>query len=122
ILGRELGRTLSMDLRNLDPDVPPISRMDGFDLVTEGAITLARMVRLLEDEESPDLLKPNAATQLAGILLDSDIIHIVAGTKINEALQDPSLPEDLDIRRNILRGLKKVLTEKFLKEVRIRFI
>ncbi|NTV75364.1 MAG: SpoIIE family protein phosphatase, partial [Holophaga sp.] len=47
ILGRELGRTLSMDLRNLDPDVPPISRMDGFDLVTEGAITLARMVRLL---------------------------------------------------------------------------
>jgi len=79
-------------------------------------------VRLLEAEESPDLLKPNAATQLAGILLDSDIIHIVAGTKINEALQDPSLPEDLDIRRNILRGLKKVLTEKFLKEVRIRFV
>jgi hypothetical protein len=46
----------------------------------------------------------------------------MAGTKINEALQDPSLPEDLDIRRNILRGLKKVLTEKFLKEVRITFI
>ncbi len=122
ILGRELGRTLTMDLSNLDPDVPPISRMEGFDLVTEGAITLARMVRLLEEEDAPDLLKPNAATQLAGILLDSDIIHIVAGTKINEALQDPSLPEDLDIRRNILRGLKKVLTEKFLKEVRIRFI
>jgi hypothetical protein len=122
ILGRELGRTLSMDLRDLDPDVPPVSRMDGFDLVTEGAITLARMTRLLEEEDAPDLLKPNAATQLAGILLDSDIIHIVAGTKINEALQDPSLPEDLDIRRNILRGLKKVLTEKFLKEVRIRFI
>jgi hypothetical protein len=79
-------------------------------------------VRLLEEEDAPDLLKPNAATQLAGILLDSDIIHIIAGTKINEALQDPSLPEDLDIRRNILRGLKKVLTEKFLKEVRIRFL
>jgi hypothetical protein len=122
ILSRELDRSLSMDLRNLDPDVPPVSRMEGFDLVTEGAITLARTVRLLEEEDSPDLLKPNAATQLAGILLDSDIIHIVAGTKINEALQDPSLPEDLDIRRNILRGLKKVLTEKFLKEVSIRFI
>jgi len=122
ILSRELGRPLTMDLRDLDPDVPPISRMEGFDLVTEGAITLARTVRLLEEEEAPDLLKPNAATQLAGIFLDSDIIHIVAGTKINEALQDPSLPEDLDIRRNILRGLKKVLTEKFLKEVRIRFV
>jgi hypothetical protein len=122
ILSRGLDRPLSMDLRHLDPDVPPVSRMEGFDLVTEGAITLARTVRLLEEEDSPDLLKPNAATQLAGILLDSDIIHILAGTKINEALQDPSLPEDLDIRRNILRGLKKVLTEKFLKEVRIRFL
>jgi hypothetical protein len=122
ILSRELGRPLTMDLTDLDPDVPPVSRMDGFDLVTEGAITLARVVRLLEEQTAPDLLKPNAATQLAGILLDSDIIHIMAGTKINEALQDPSLPEDLDIRRNILRGLKKVLTEKFLKEVRISFI
>jgi len=122
ILSRELGHPLAMDLKNLDPDVPPVSSMEGFDLVTEGAITLARTVRLLEEEDSPDLLKPNAATQLAGILLDSDIIHIVAGTKINEALQDPSLPEDLDIRRNILRGLKQVLTGKFLKEVRIRFV
>jgi hypothetical protein len=122
ILSRELGRPLAMDLTWLDPEVPPVSSMDGFDLVTEGAITLARAVRMLEQEDSPDQLRPNAATQLAGILLDSDIIHIVAGTKINEALQDPSLPEDLDIRRNILRGLKKVLTEKFLKEVRIRFV
>jgi len=122
ILSRQLDRPIVMDLSHLDPEVPPVSRMDGFALVTEGAITLARTVRLLEEEDSPDLLQPNAATQLAGILMDSDIIHIVAGTKINEALQDPSLPEDLDIRRNILRGLKKVLTEKFLKEVRIRFV
>jgi hypothetical protein len=122
ILGRGLGRSLAMDLTRLDPDVPPVSHMDGFELVTEGALTLARTVRLLEQEEAPDLLRPNAATQLAGILLDSDIIHIVAGTKINEALQDPSLPEDLDIRRNLLRGLNRVLTGKFLKEVRITFI
>ena len=122
ILARELDRPINMDLHHLDPDVPPVSRMEGFDLVTEGAITLARTVRILEEEDAPDRLSPNAATQLAGILLDSDIIHILAGTKINEALQDPSLPEDLDIRRNLLRGLKKVLTEKYLKEVRIRFL
>ncbi|HLO68012.1 MAG TPA: SpoIIE family protein phosphatase [Holophaga sp.] len=122
ILSRELGRELIMDLDNLDPEVPPVSRMEGFDLVTEGAITLARTVRLLEEEEAPDLLRPNAATRLAGLLLESDVIHILAGTKINEALQDPSLPEDLDIRRNILRGLRKVLQEKFLKDVRITFV
>jgi len=122
ILSRELGRPLEMDLKELDPDVPPVSTLEGFDLVTEGAITLAVAARLLEEHENPELLKPNAATRLAGVLLDSDIIHIVAGTKINEALQDPSLPQDLDIRRNILRRLQRVLSEKFLKEVRVRFV
>ena len=122
ILSRELGRTLTMDLRELDPDVPPVSSLEGFDLVTEGAITLAMVARMLEEHDNPELLKPNAATRLAGVLLDSDIIHIMAGTKINEALQDPSLPQDLDIRRNILRRLKTVLTEKFLKEVRVKFV
>ncbi len=122
ILSRELGRKLEMDLRELDPDVPPVSSLEGFDLVTEGAITLAVAARLLEEHENPELLKPNAATRLAGVFLDSDIIHIMAGTKINEALQDPSLPQDLDIRRNILRRLQRVLTEKFLKEVRVTFV
>jgi len=122
ILSRELGRPLAMDLTWLDPEVPPVSSMDGFDLVTEGAITLAKLVHLLEEEEHPESLKPNAVTLLACVLLDSDIIHIVAGTKINEALQDPSLPQDLDIRRNILRGLKRVLTDKFLKEVRLQYV
>lgn len=122
ILSRELGRPLEMDLRELDPHVPPVSTLEGFDLVTEGAITLAVAARLLEEHENPELLKPNAATRLAGVFLDSDIIHIVAGTKINEALQDPSLPQDLDIRRNILRRLQRVLSEKFLKEVRVKFV
>ncbi|MDX9735771.1 MAG: SpoIIE family protein phosphatase, partial [Thermoanaerobaculia bacterium] len=122
ILSRELGRPLEMDLRELDPDVPPVSTLEGFDLVTEGAITLAAVARMLDEQDAPELERPNAATRLAGVLLDGDIIHIVAGTKINEALQDPNLPQDLDIRRNLLRRLHRVLTEKFLKEVKIRFI
>jgi hypothetical protein len=122
ILSRELGLKLRMDLTDLNATVPPVSSMDGFELVTEGAITLAAVARLLEEEQNPDLLRPNAATCLAGVLLDSDIIHILAGTKINEALQDPTLPEDLDIRRNILRRLQRVLSEKFLKDVRLRFL
>ena len=122
ILSRELG--LPLGLQHTDPDgaIPPVSSLDGFELVTEGALTLSSAARILEAEDNPDLLVPNAATRLAGVLLDSDIIHILAGTKINEALQDPTLPEDLDIRRNILRRLQRVLSEKHLKEVRLRFI
>ncbi|MCL1907841.1 MAG: serine/threonine-protein phosphatase [Holophagaceae bacterium] len=122
ILSREFKTPIKMDLSNLDPHMPPISHMSGFDLVTEGAITLAATARILDEHGSPDCLKQNAATKLANVFLDSDIIHIIAGTKINEALQDPSLPQDLDIRRNILRRLKRVLKEKHLKEVQIEFI
>ena len=121
IISRELGVPLHMDMTDLNSLVPPVSSMEGFELVTEGAITLSTVARLLEEEDNPDLLVPNAATRLAGVLLESDIIHILAGTKINEALQDPTLPEDLDIRRNILRRLQKVLSEKHLKEVQLRF-
>jgi len=122
IISRELGIPVEMDLSDLDHELPPISYMPGFDLVTEGAITLATTARMLDEHDSIDSLKPNAATKLANALLDSDIIHIIAGTKINEALQDPNLPQDLDIRRNILRRLQRVLREKYLKEVKIEFI
>jgi len=122
LLSRELGRELSMKLDDLDPDVPPVSAMEGFDLVTEGALTLAHLARILESEARPESLKPNAATRLAGVLLESDLIRFVVGTKINEALQDPNLPQELDIRRNLIRRLERVLSSQYLKEVQVRFI
>lgn len=122
ILARELGLSLEARLDSLDPEVPPEAHLEGFELVTEGAITLAVTTRLLERDTPLESLRPNAATRLAGLLLDSDLIHIVAGTKINEALQDPNLPQELDIRRNLVRHLARVLSEKHLKDVRIRFL
>jgi len=122
ILSRELNVPAKMDLTSLDPEVPPVSRMAGFDLVTEGAITLAATARILDEHDGTDSLRPNAATRLADIFLDSDVINMVVGTKINESLQDPNLPQDLDIRRNIIRRLERVLVEKHLKEVHIELI
>jgi hypothetical protein len=46
----------------------------------------------------------------------------VVGTKINEAHQDPRHPEDLEIRRNIIKRLAQILEKKYLKEVAIRYI
>ena len=51
----------------------------------------------------------------------SDEIEFVVGTKVNEAHQDPSLPVDLEIRRNIVRRLKTVLETKYRKRVLMRF-
>ncbi|HHX42665.1 MAG TPA: SpoIIE family protein phosphatase [Chloroflexi bacterium] len=64
---------------------PPVARLDGVDLVTEGILTLGQAVELLETAESIHDLPPDddAATRLARILLSADEIHLLVGTAIN---------------------------------------
>lgn len=122
ILSRELGWPLLSRPGPLEGTLPPESLLEGFDLVTEGALTLAAVIRLLEAQEPPERLSPGPATRLAEVLLGSDVIHILAGTRINEAMQDPALPLEMDIRRNLLQRLQRALRETYLKEVRVDFL
>ncbi len=122
ILARELGVRVRVSLADLDPSMPPASAMEGADLVTEGIITLGKAAELLERGGFPDRGRPNPATRLVELFLDSDRIEFVVGTKINEAHQDPSMPVELEIRRNIVKRVAALLEEKYLKETRIRFI
>ncbi|MBE6345546.1 MAG: stage II sporulation protein E, partial [Spirochaetaceae bacterium] len=48
-------------------------------------------------------------------------IWFVVGTKINEAHQDPNMPVELEIRRNVVKKIASLLEEKYLKEVRIQY-
>ncbi len=122
IVARELKRSIDIDLSELDPQIPPPSRMDGVHLITEGTITLSRVAEHLENGDAPESLKQNPAVQLVRFLLESDIIDFVVGTKINEAHQDPNLPVELDIRRNLIRRIVRLLNEKYMKAATIRFI
>jgi hypothetical protein len=119
IVSRELGIKASSSLERSAGDLPPATDMPGIDLVTEGILTLTRTAQLIEKEEAPGTR--NAASRLHEILLDSDSIEFVVGARINEAHQDPTLPLDLEIRRNIIKRISRVLEEKYLKEVRIQF-
>ncbi|MFO7864592.1 MAG: stage II sporulation protein E, partial [Salinivirgaceae bacterium] len=56
------------------------------------------------------------------LLLESDEINIIIGTKINVAHQDPTLPIELEIRRTVVKRVARVLEEKFLKEVALKYI
>jgi hypothetical protein len=122
IVARELRRSIDIDLSELDPHIPPPSRMDGVNLITEGTITLSRLAEHLERADAPENLKQTSAVQLVRLLLESDIIDFVVGTKINEAHQDPNLPVELDIRRNLIRRIVRLLNEKYMKAATIRFI
>jgi hypothetical protein len=56
------------------------------------------------------------------LLMASDHIEILVGTSVNAAHQDPSLPVDLDIRRNMIRRICKLLEEKYLKTTSLQFL
>ena len=49
-------------------------------------------------------------------------IDFIIGTRINIAHQDPNLPIELEIRRTVVRRIARVLEEKFLKQVSMKFI
>ncbi|MFI3257364.1 MAG: SpoIIE family protein phosphatase [Spirochaetales bacterium] len=121
IISRELGRPIKVSLKDFDPKIPPVSEMTGADLITEGIITMGAVSEILEKGADLDGLKSNAATKITELFLNSDRIHFLVGTKINEAHQDPNMPVELEIRRNVIKKIASLLTEKYLKEVNIEY-
>jgi len=123
ILSRILHREIRVDLHQpTDKRVPPWARMIGFDLVTEGTLTLGETMRLLERGFAPEDMKANAAVRLAALLVESDVVKFAVGTRINEAHQDPNIPVDLDLRRNLVKRIADLLESRYMKRVSIQYV
>lgn len=122
ILARELKKEIVDTFDFEDPDLPPISFMDGVDLVTEGILTLSKVTQILKTYSSSTRLTKGPADRIVKMLIESDEIHFIIGTRINFAHQDPSLPVELEIRRTVIKRIANLLEEKFLKEVSLTFI
>jgi len=122
IVSRLLNRTVEVPLTQSHFELPPAAIMEGFDLVTEGTVTLAKVAELLERGNANDLARKTPASDLVTLMLQSDIVEFVVGTRINEAHQDPNVPVELDLRRNIVRKIAALLESRHLKEARVRFI
>jgi len=120
IVARELQREVVDHLETTDGDIPPIATFEGADLVTEGLLTLTKVAQFLEKGETTP--RRNAASMLLERLLESDSIIFLVGTKINEAHQDPTHPMDLEIRRNLIKRIAKILERKYLKDTYVRYI
>ena len=87
VFARESGRELdTADVCNLTDDVPPISKINGIDLVTEGIITMNHCTKILESGNIENLPE-NGATMLLRQLLWADKITIFFGTQLNQAYE-----------------------------------
>lgn len=130
ILSRELGRPLKVSMDYADPEIPPIAYMEGVDLITEGVLTLNRVVSLLKrytGGKEPgytlfkELDKNNGASMLAKILIeDCTELHLFVGKAVNSAHQNPGLPFDLGIRQGLVEQLKNTV-EQMGKSVTVSY-
>ena len=118
IISRELNIPVVADLSTNSGKLPGLSKMDGVDLVTEGILTLTKTLEYLESGKP----EKNAAKILMDFLLDSDVINFLVGAQMNKAHYDPNLPIEIEIRKNIIKQMAKVLEEKYLKKVNVQFI
>ncbi|MHB2155677.1 SpoIIE family protein phosphatase [Calditrichota bacterium GD2] len=124
IIARELKREITVNLNNMDYSLPPPSTMEGVDLVTEGIMTLAKVAELLEKNVIFEVrgATTNPALEIIDLLLQSDIIQFIVGTRINEFHQNPNMPVELGIRRNVIKKIAKLLEEKYFKKTKIDFV
>ena len=122
IIARELNLEVTDSLEFKDPDLPPVSSMEGVNLVTEGILTLTKVARILKEYSSSYPLEKGPADKIVKLFRESDDIHFIIGTRINIAHQDPSLPVDIEIRRTVVKRIAKLLESKFLKTVSIEYL
>lgn len=122
IIARELELKLETENKFTEAALPPKARLEGFDIVSEGILTMGKVEEILENYSSDYPMGDSPADEIVHLLLEHDIIHIIVGTRINWAHQDPDQPVELEIRKVIIKRIIKLLEEKFFKEVRADFV
>ena len=55
-------------------------------------------------------------------MLDSDCINFMVGAKINQAHYDPNMPIEIEIRKNIIKKIEKVLSTRYMKKVTVKYM
>lgn len=119
LVARELKRSIKTETEISVGNLPACSSMDGADLITEGILTLTKTLEYLESGFGS--IK-NAGVKLVKFLLDSDCINFMVGAKLNQAHYDPNLPIEIEIRKNIIKKMAKILEEKYFKKVSIQYM
>ena len=118
IAAKWLRKPLRPQLDFVRSDVPPIALLDGVDLVTEGVITVNKVV-----EYANDYIENNktyeewgygrdGASLISRLLFEEATdINFYVGKAINPAHQNPDLPINFNIKMNLVEELSKALKQ-----------
>ena len=127
IVSRYLGKPIKASLSFEKSDVPPIAEIEGVDLVTEGVITINKVLEYaknyLEDNESYQQwsFKRDGASLICRLLFEEATdINFFVGRAINPAHQNPELPININIKMNLVKELSACL-EKMGKRIKVSY-
>ena len=118
ICAKYLGKPIKMSLNYENSDIPPTAEIEGVDLVTEGVITMDRVLKYAKDYLKDTTLyeewgyKKDGACKIARLLFEEATdINFYVGKAINPAHQNPDLPINFSIKMNLVEELSKCLKE-----------
>lgn len=118
IAAKYLGKPLKASLTFESSDVPPIATIDGVDLVTEGVITMNKVIEYAKDYLGDNKLfehwnfQKDGASQICRLLFEEATdINFFVGRAVNPAHQNPDLPINFNIKMNLVSELSKSLVQ-----------
>jgi len=116
IAARFLGKDVQTGLDYVDPEIPPIAKIEGVDLVTEGIITINQVLHYaqscLKDNQcyTEWSIGEDGASLISRMLFEEATdIHFFVGRAVNPAHQNPDLPIHFNLKMRLIDELAECL-------------
>ncbi len=127
IAAKFLHKPLRASLNFESSDVPPTAEIDGVDLVTEGVITINRVLEYAKDHLGENKMyehwsfKKDGASLISRLLFEEATdINFYVGRAVNPAHQNPELPINFNIKMNLVDELSACL-KKMGKKIKVSY-
>ena len=127
IAAKYLGKPVRASLTFERSDVPPIAQIEGVDLVTEGVITMNKVIQYAKDYLGDNELyedwnfKKDGASLISRLLFEEATdINFYVGRAVNPAHQNPDLPINFNIKMNLVEELSACL-KKMGKRIKVSY-
>ncbi len=118
IAAKYLNKPLEATLNFEKSDIPPIAKIEGVDLVTEGVITVNRVLEYAKDYLGENkyyeqwCYKKDGASLISRLLFEEATdINFYVGRAVNPAHQNPDLPITFSIKMNLVEELSQCLKQ-----------
>ncbi|MCI8590064.1 MAG: SpoIIE family protein phosphatase [Clostridiales bacterium] len=127
IAAKYLGKPVRASLNFESGDVPPTAEIEGVDLVTEGVITMAKVLEYAKDALAENKcyeywsVKHDGASLICRMLFEEATdINFFVGRAVNPAHQNPDLPINFNIKMNLVKELSECL-QKMGKRIKVNY-